>query len=480
MIVKLYTNFNKRANSTLQPDFSLGLEENVALKDGTSVEAPVLILQTGNFQNFTYCYIPTFDRCYYVDDIVSVSSYVWEIHLRLDVLATHRTKIGNYSGYCLRSSKQWDGRIIDTLYPLKAEKTNQMVTDKNPLNGASTSAIPDINGGCFVVGIVGTGSGNFNFGSVRYYAFTRDNLNVLVTQLLTNVVTEGNGFSVEDMTLAIQKAIVDPMQFIKSCIWLPVDYNSISNVIPGGTLEVSGYTIRVTNKQLNNNPPSKMFTQQLTIPAHPYAATRGWYMNTEPFTRAQLFYPPFGLFDLDTTCMVDASTLAISVYLDLITGQGTLRVGAEGDGKVLVYTKAQVGVPINLAQVTNDVIGMAAGVGGGVVGMVAGGVSGNVLGLMGGLSTAIGSIVNAMRPSVTTIGGNGCFSDLYGRIALHMQFYTPAEEDLTNKGRPLCAWKKVSDLGGYMEFMDADILINGFAGEQEQVRQYMQNGFFYE
>lgn len=487
MKIKLYT-FNKKQNSTKRPSGTgseVGTEYDCYLKDPTSVVDPVVIMEYSDhsqYYTYNYAYIATFGRYYFISDIVSVGR-TWQLSLTTDLLATYKTEIGNSSLYVLRSAAAYDGDLIDDYYPIGVTHTNSRTTADNPLVANGSNAYASVNGGTFILGIVGaTGviySSNAVYGSVHYFAFTRSNLMTLVSKLLDNNIW-GNNLDSNDMSIELQKSIVDPMQFIKSCTWVPVPYSYFGT---GELTTLWAFGIQfsgVTCKEVTQNPPHKLFTTSITIPKHPLAATRGVYMNCEPFSRYQLYYPPFGLFDLDTTAMCSGTSLSISADIDLISGAGKLIVTGEGDGKYLVQAKSQVGVPVQLAQVSYDYAGSVTGFAGGLMGMLGGAATGNIVGAGMSALGMVGSAVNAMRPSVSAIGGNGGYSDLSGRITLAAQFYHMPGEDNTNAGRPLCEVRQLSSLSGYQKIMDGDVGISGTAGEQAAVKAFLEGGYFYE
>ena len=487
MQIILYKNFAKKDNSTKQPDNTVQSDTfDCVLKDNTSVTDPVVVLDLSdkvNFTKYTYAYIPIFGRYYFVVDMVS-DGLLWDIVLRCDVLATYKSDIGASTLYVLRSAAAYDGDLVDNYYPIGVTHTNQRVTADNPLTAHGSNAYVDINGGCFILGIVGaTGSltSNAIYGSVTYYAFPRAAMDQLVRKLLDNNFLE-NYYDSSDMSIELQKSIVDPLQFIKSCVWVPVPYSEISSTAVG-QLYAFGMEITFSNtsvKQIAGNPPQKVFAVSLTIPKHPLAASRGVYMNTEPFSRYQLLFPPFGLFDLDSSVICSGTSLSLNVYLDLITGSATLRGAGEGDGKYLMNAKSQVGVPINLTQVTYDYLGAAGSFAGGLIGMVSNAVAGNLAGASMSALGMIGSAVDAMRPAVSSLGGNGGFSDISGRVTLAAQFYHMPQEDNANAGRPLGENRQLSTLPGFQKIMDGDVTIAGTAGEQAMIKSYLEGGYYYE
>ena len=90
MVVRLYacTAENNRVDKT---DF-LSSEFNMegSLREESSVIDPVILIEKTNpaIQNYNYMYIPEFGRWYYINDIISVNTKLWEIHAHVDVLYT--------------------------------------------------------------------------------------------------------------------------------------------------------------------------------------------------------------------------------------------------------------------------------------------------------------------------------------------------------------------------------------------------------
>ena len=482
MIIKLFSGFSKRENSTKQP--TGGTEYNVVLKNDCSLVEPSVILHSSSRPTANYAYISDMERYYYIDDIVNLSKDIWEIKMHSDVLATFKTQIGAASLYILRAAGAYDGNIVDNYYPVKVSKTNVRNTINSLVNAGGTSAYANVNNGCFVLGIAGATSGlpvDAAYGSVSYYAFNRSSLSQLIHDILDdNFLLNGGFVDYSDLSIQLQKSIVDPLQFIKSCIWFPLAYPDEIGGTAAGQLYAFGMELTVNHRQITSNPPQKVLTASVTIPKHPQAATRGNYLNCEPFSRYQLLIPPFGNFELDSTAISQGTSLSITIYLDLLTGAGTLRVAGEGDGQYLINAKAQVGVPINLTQVTHDYVGGITGVTSAAASAGAALATGNPLGIINGALSAIGSAVNAYKPIVTSMGSNGGYTDLTGKPTLAAQFYDVANEDNTNFGRPLCQVRQINTLSGYILVKEGDVEIPGYGSEQMIVKNYLEGGFYYE
>ena len=115
--VRLY-DLAKRENSTKRPTGD-GTALSCILRRGSSAMTPTMEFDfgpDGNPLNYNYMYIPSFNRYYFIEDWVYIPG-MWEAHLVLDVLASHKTEIGATSAYIERSASAYNGDIIDGLYP---------------------------------------------------------------------------------------------------------------------------------------------------------------------------------------------------------------------------------------------------------------------------------------------------------------------------------------------------------------------------
>ena len=502
MEIYLYSFFIKRENSTKQPpDDNLVYKTEGTLKNPTSVINPVITVQyavDNYFYRYNYAYLPDFHRYYFIDDIVS-DGYLWTISMHVDVLASYKDQIKNAALYMLRSSTRYNGLIADTYYPVTFNR-KAYVTRLNTLWTFLTDNSGDdidVTKGSFILGIVAkpSGTGKGSYGSIRYYALKQDQLLNLVTALLDNSIADNvNGFSANDATISLQKGLLNPLSYIKSCMWLPVSYNNIPGTVQS-SLNVWDWNLSgVSSKLLTTNTPYYE-TEQIgvTLHNHPQAITRGKYLNTAPYTKISLLYPPFGLFEIDTTEMVDGSSLNIKLDLDYITGLGTLDIfadipdssktaGASSNLILLQRIKSQIGVSIQLSEVGYDYTNMALTLVGGGVEMIQAKFSQYLDSSISNSLSQIGSAVNAMRTKASTIGSNGGFSELAGYVWLFEEYWLIANEDLAHIGRPLCEMVRLAEeSNGYYLARSGEIEIRyATFPEMNQIKSYLEGGFYYE
>lgn len=484
MIIRLF-NLSKRENSTLRPS-GTGTEFNCVLKSDTSIISPVILIDFADqadpqMHRFNYAYIPDFARYYFISDIQSARGMIWEYTLTCDILATYKSAISSANLYLLRCSSDWDGNIVDNYYPVSTDYSVVINTALSPWIHDQSNNI-NVSTGTFIVGIAADPTvSTSQYGSITYYAMSQGSFVQMVSKLLDDSLL--SDFSSSDASLELQKAMVDPLSFIKSAIWIPDMYSDLSGFsAQSTTLKVWTWTLSgVNNKTMTTNHPYRLYNAQIDLEGHPLANTRGDFLNVEPYTKLILRMPPFGIFDIDTTLVSDALKIRCQVTLDYITGTGILEVYTDQGVLILRHT-AQVGVSIQLSQVSHDYVNGALGVAGNAAGAVAGILTGNIAGAITNGISAIGSAANAMRPIISDIGSNGSFAGMYGTPTLYHVFFSPVPDDIAHIGRPLCQFRTISTLsaGSFFMAQSGDIAISGTAQEQARLKEFLETGIFYE
>lgn len=97
------------------------------LIEATSVERPSIVFELNNgnddiIPQYNYCYIPNFERYYFVEDKVNVGRSLWRLELReSDVLMSFKDGINATSGLITRNSNTYNASLNDDLIPKKNE-----------------------------------------------------------------------------------------------------------------------------------------------------------------------------------------------------------------------------------------------------------------------------------------------------------------------------------------------------------------------
>lgn len=465
MDILLYS-FDKRENSTARPLTPVeSLQCN--LKEPCSIISPVVklnLFKTSSPALINYAYIPEFRRYYFITNW-SYSGGLWYAAMQVDALASWREAIGASELYVLRSSARFNGAVTDMKYPTTANVALSTITGENPW--ATT-----FDTGKYVVGIINGDAGNV--GAVSYYVFTPGEFGALKAVLMGN--TGYLNVPIEQIPEEALKVQFNPFQYVASVMWFPFNPPEGGRVdgIQFGWWTLDG----VSGARLGQ--AADIVTCQLSIPKHPQVA-RGTYLNLSPYSRYTLNMRPFGTLALDASALAGSSTLYVTIYVDCITGTGTLYASPNsGLTDVVAITQAQVGVPIQLAQIARDYLGVAAtsiGAGGAAMGQF---LTGNVAGAISTAVSGIASTVAAAIPQMQTSGGNGSISDFIQPPRLYCEFYKLVSENNADVGRPLCEVVRLDTIPGFIMVSDADISLPATADENRAIKEYMKGGFFYE
>ena len=87
---------------------------NVTFKNPTEILNPVITLSTAiDVESYNYCYIPEYNRYYYISNIVSVVNGLWSLNLSVDVLMSFKQYFANFDVILKRSQTVYNKYIND-------------------------------------------------------------------------------------------------------------------------------------------------------------------------------------------------------------------------------------------------------------------------------------------------------------------------------------------------------------------------------
>ena len=452
-------NFAKEPNSTKQPS-AQGRVVNCVLKDDCSVMNPVFLL---NSWQMTDNYLKWGSRYYWIEDIVIKSKDHAELHCREDVLASFKSYIGSSSQYILRSAHSHTAEIVDMKYPILGPSEQIAV----PFTSFATLIKPT--GGCFIIG-VNNGQNAVLSGGITYYLVDETMITALFYYMYAGSwldLTETN------ISLTLQKELINPMQYIASITYIPL---ALSDVVTGTSLQnmifgwwdsgVQGYALPATY------PTIRVFDETVTFSAHPQAAARGKYMNCRPFTDMWLQCWCFGSVPIDPSFFATDKSMKLVLAVDLMTGAADLIISNGVSDAVVGRYQAQFGVPVQVSQIRESIIGAVSEVAGAAVSAS----YGNYLGVGKGIINAVESLL----PQLMQHGGNGSRSQYNYRPTLYINRKRAADDDNSHLGRPLCVRGRISNYPGYCEVENADIDFACNYSELTEIKSFMEGGFYYE
>lgn len=485
MIVTFYSGFRKQNNSTKQPD--TGTNFTCQMKDNTSIISPRISLG-GSFNpsNMMYCYVPAFNRYYFVQDWDWIGG-AWVASLAVDALATFKAEIGATNAYITRANTSgYNGAVLDGTYPATTD-ISIVQTDGSRVYWEDTVA-----NGTYIVGII-CGAPD-TVGSVTYYTMSPEQFSALKAFLFNETFfqdvvgfpdVDDPGELLTSISPELLKTIYNPAQYIVSALWLPIGVQGFSTE----NIKVGWWETTATGRRLSaGSVRINMSSSSVAIPVHPQAASRGSYLNYAPYSEHVLHFPPFGSVPLDPSFFDENSRFVnLQVVLDIITGKASCVISSSRGRIAEIH--AQVGVPINLSQVTPDVAGMAksvvvhgaAGIVSGIVSGASDGIMGSVRGMIGGAKDGIMNAISQPIGQVVSSGMNGSFAGITDTLPrLVSKFYQIAPADDSHKGRPVCRNATISSFSGFVQCAEGDISISGTKEERDMISAHMVNGFFYE
>ncbi len=471
---------SKSVNSTKRPDENTEVVHYTGtFKQGASVLAPTIVLNaSGGITYYNYCYIPAFDRYYFVINWTYEEGAFWSASLSCDVMASLKSIIGASSQYVERAYSAFDEYVEDALYPGIALAPIQSVKYDAGYNRQGT----------FVVGVSGSPNGGATGGGTNYYVFDQAGMNNLMSMLFDS--TSYSGLSGENLFY------FNPFQYITTVRWYPV------TMLPA----ISPLPLKLGFYELMQSAPvcsDVYYTPQVTVtlPSHPQSGTRGRYLNAAPYAHYRLYLPGVGEIPLSSDSLDQANrTVTIEGTYDPITGTIVYHL-RNGNTEIAVATGV-FGCDIALSQVAVNAVGYYANSWTGAVSEAGHGLSdffsrvsqntdGALSQLFGDLSVSTHQAVSGVADSLlnsriqASISGQDGNRSMYYTshdYILFAQFVLMANEDPERNGRPLMASRVIGTLSGYVKTGNAHVEGNGSftLPECQRAETIMNGGFYYE
>lgn len=502
MLVTLYS-FAKERNSTAVPDSGVQKREfDCIIKDPFTLTNPTLIFKLDGIPSEMYCYIPDFGRFYFIESW-TFSQNRWIATTSVDVLGSRRDGILATTQYVLRSASQFDRNIADSYYPAKSEYVYTVYpasADFWTTNPADVTFVLDI-----------SGSGNATY----LYVFSYTQYLAFINYLLGNTSYLNLDQIADEISEQLSKMLFNPLDYIASCRLYPINYNTFISTV-GGTavksIPFGWWNIPVSARRIGKSTYQKIMT--FTYNAHPQAASRGSWLNLNPYTSITAFYPPFGTFDIPADAVYSGSGGKTSIRavnnIDLISGNGALRVYNDV-GTVVFHATSKIGVDMPLfAQAfdtsanpttsaiisgANAIIGQKGGHEVAIGGDTAQSALNSVNSVFGtdlqlpsirvpDVAGAVKDFVSGFLTASTKIDRLGSassvadFMDSPCFVVVHTKL---VDDDNSKNGRPLAKSVTLSTLGGYTTCQNPHVVLIGYTPtENDAVNAYLAAGFYIE
>lgn len=462
MTLTLYT-MRKEFNSTMRPGDEQFSETftNVSLISPTNIMHPTFQINTAGTSPLVYNYIKAdgLNRYYFIDNW-EYGSGLWSAHCTVDVLGSFKPVIGLSTQYVVRALDESDDNIIDSLYPTKAlPRVSSVEYEKKFFS--------DFDSGFFVIGVIN--NDNNAIASTSYYALDRIGIRSFCRQLLDIDVQYAG---VDELSEDLFKSMINPLQYIVSCMWFPFSINELEDVSLSGSAIPYGYwKYSVPNRAIFRDSVTFNFSTP-NLPQHPQSGgdLSNW-LKCSPYTKYTIVDPVLGTIPLDPSLCVDATpSVSFSYTVDLLSGASACVVSVSGRPAFTVNT--QIGVAVNLSQASVDFYrgGMS------MVNAVGSGFGRNI----GGIFSNIGDGLEALSPTISTVGGSGNTSMFEHTPSVLCEFRELVTLDPYHQGFPCCKNLRIDTLSGYVKCANAHIDVGCLGDERRMIEDYLNGGFYYE
>ena len=462
-----FYNFDKKRNSTAVP-LTAGTVVSCNIKTPTSLQAPVVEINSATVPTYNYAYIGDMSRYYYVTG-VTYNRGLWEIALRVDVLASFKTEIGSTSMYFERASAQKNGDLIDKFYPL----TDQYTISRTQLQAESVT-LPWTSGS-FVLTVL---DGNSSTGNTAYQFSPTEFGKFIQGLMATGSDTYESVW--DSINQLIKVTNYEPLKYVGACYWFPSPAFTPGPVTAETSIKLGNFTATGFSCYPLGSSATNTISFTVSLPTHPQAATRGGFCNLEPFSEYCLNLGAFGNIKLDSTALAKATTLSITIRQDPYTGRARLLIKTN-IGAVVANMSTQWGVPVMISSGSNVNVGGIGQTLAGAGGTLAAAATGNILGIGAGLMNYVSGIADMNKGSMSTVGSFGSMADHQFAIEFIARFFTIADDDNANNGRPYCAVSTPATLTGFM-IAQKGLVKSTVATlpELDAVNAFMEEGFYYE
>lgn len=118
MVISLYT--TNSSNMLLEKELTNKIDYDIKFKDRASIINPTIILKSDDYINSNYCFIPSFNRYYYIENVEVFPNDIYNISLQCDVLMSFKDDIKN--SYAFISQSTNDNKYYNSDYQSEVKK----------------------------------------------------------------------------------------------------------------------------------------------------------------------------------------------------------------------------------------------------------------------------------------------------------------------------------------------------------------------
>lgn len=477
-------------NNTVEKIFTFKATFNGNLREPCSILKPEIVIERPTIPtDWTHLFIQSWNRWYYINNIVSVGKNLIQLSCSVDVLETYHgsrddeTGLYGCTGIVSRNENASDPTLTDSRLPIQNNTTVTKITGTVTNIGNTWKSSETImkntyqgdDGGkryCQMVGLAPYNANSTRITSGQPQAFyclsQSDYMTLVQTQL-----EEGVFFN--------QKAFVD---FVLSNFWLPYQQNVTGDNVaklrtPGAqsNFDFSGITAAVIARGLYTASWVSTISADSTYK----------YKNYAPYRDVFVKFLPFGLLKLDNSILFASGASSVDVYFKTVTnsltGDSILYYGLSEAGADNFLAQSNVRVDLPISENLTNYGQIAAGVASTVIAAAAAVETGGASAALGAVGGVVGGLSNAANASRSASAGglSGKYVDESPTVIIYDNTVNASARNNNLLGMPLYESKKISAVYGYAEI--SNIHLEGFAAtaaEKNELLSILAGGVVFE
>lgn len=480
----------KSDNNHVEKVFTLKAQITGTLREPCSILKPEIVIERPTAPtDWTHIFILSFNaRWYYINNIVSVGKYLWQLSCSVDVLETYHgsrddeTMLYGCTGIIARNEAASDPTLTDTALPIQHNINMQKITSTT--YGANTWISSD-----YLLSNYPGETGVTRY-QIMYSLAGYNSNNVYVDEaypqsfvtLDLSTYKDCVKFAIEQNAILMEKPITD---YVLKSFWLPFN-------VPKGSQKIKTMKVPGGADFLFNDPGASVLATgmwsgewKIVLPAE----TTYKYKNFAPYRDVYIEFLPFGRIRLDNAVLFSAAGTNVNLYIKVkcnpATGDAILSYYTDNFPEQFVaQSNVAIGLPftsnmINYGQiaggVASTIVSTAMAIGSAAEGNIAGAIAGGASVLSG-----MQSLTNAGRSS--SVGAlAGAYVSMKPIAYIYDNTVNANARNNNLLGMPLYESKKIANVYGYAEI--TNIHLEGFtatAAEKNELLTILSGGVVFD
>lgn len=463
-ITVTFYQFAKRENSTAQPTTStVNTTVDVLLKEQCTDEQPVLILNSSdpdNYYAYNYCYIPFFDRFYFIEHREVNTGKRLYIYCSEDYLATRKAAILSTTAYVKYSSQVTNNNPDTRLTALATPLVNESYSALTHTIFTETG-LPILN----LTGVKTSGIYILSDASDIKHLFDDVGWENITSQDTYEVIKEAamQFFTKDSASRNIRSAFAVPWVLHPNIVGTQQEL--IIGSYPTG---IDGYIVNKT-----------IYTDSVTM-AIPWN-TNDWRRSGK-YSKLIMYIPLFGFQELNPENLINDSQVTLTMIFSYENGDVAYQVEGATSRQIVAVGTTNASAPIGVGSSNVNNTKLTTSVSAASIGLMT--ANPLIAGL--GLAAGLLGVTDALGGSAINGGGLGGFASAGLDPMVHIWCITSAfsmapATMAASYGYPLDQIRSLTGLTGYCECRDFKLASSAATlSETTKINDMLNNGIFIE